>query len=45
MEYHYHIAMKNFIPTIIIGVGAAGLFCAVQLGYRLIFLIMAKNQP
>ena len=35
--------MKNFIPTIIIADGAAGLFCAVQLGYRLVFLIMAKK--
>ena len=44
MGYHYHIAMKNFISTIIIGVYAAGLFIAAQLGYRLVFLIMAKNQ-
>ena len=43
MRYNYYIAMKNFIPTIIIGDGAAGLFCAVQLGYRLVFLIMAKK--
>lgn len=35
--------MKNFIPTIIIGDSAAGLFCAVQLGYKLVFLIMAKK--
>ena len=32
MGYRYHIAMTNFIPTIIIGAGAAGLFCAAQLG-------------
>ena len=31
MGYHYHIAMKNFISTIIIGVYAAGLFIAAQL--------------
>ena len=42
MGYHYHIAMKNFISTIIIGAYAAGLFIAAQLGYRLVFLIMAK---
>jgi len=35
--------MKNFIPTIITGAGATGLFCAVQLGYRLVFLIIAKK--
>jgi len=37
MEYHYHIAMKNFILTIIIGVGIADLFCVAQLGNRLVF--------
>ena len=43
MGYHYHIAMQNFISTIIIGVYAAGLFIAAQLGYKLVFLIMAKK--
>lgn len=43
MEYHYHIAMKNFILTIIISVGIADLFCVAQLGNRLVFLIIAKK--
>ena len=45
MGYHYHIAMKNFISTIIIGVYAAGLFIAAQLGYKLVFFDKwQKNQ-
>ena len=43
MGYHYHIAMKNFISTIIIGVYAAGLFIAAQLGYRLVFFDNGKK--
>lgn len=31
-RYNNNGTMMNFIPTIIIGAGAAGLFCAAQLG-------------
>ncbi len=40
MEYHYHIAMKNFILTIIIGVGIADLFCVAQLGNKQVSILV-----